>query len=135
MLGSGSRQLETRPYFVFGDLAVNTTAGVLIGLVSAALFGPSWNMLVAMVVGMAIGMALSMPFALISGALFGAMEVMLPVMTTGMVAGMVVSMAAAMGDVSFGWAAKVGACCGIGVIAATYLANALIKPRASRWTA
>ncbi|MBW2399714.1 MAG: hypothetical protein JRG80_10615 [Deltaproteobacteria bacterium] len=103
-------------------------------MISAAVFGPSWNMLLAMFAGMALGMALSMPFALVAGALFGAMEVMLPVMTTGMVAGMIVSMAAAMGDIGFAWAARAGAYSGIVVVVATYFANAWIKRKASQWT-
>ena len=126
--------METRPYFVLGDLAANALAGVFVGCVCAALFGPSWNMLLAMVVGMALGMALSLPVAFAAGALFGAMEVMVPVMTTGMVVGMVVSMAAAMGDVGYGWAAQAGVWSGIGVVIATYVANVLIKRRASQWT-
>ncbi len=127
-------ELETRPYFVLGDLAANIAAGVIIGLISALLFGPGWNMLLAMFVGMALGMVISLPIALGSGALFGAMEVMLPVMTTGMVVGMVVPMAAAMAEVSFAWAVRVGACCGVGVVIATYVANSLIKRRTERWT-
>ncbi len=35
---------------------------------------------------------------------------------------------------SFGWAARAGACSGIGVIVATYVANALLKRKASQWT-
>ena len=91
--------METRPYFLFGDLLANGLAGVLVGVVMAALFGPGWNMILAMFVGMALGMIISLPIALPLGALFGAMEVMVPVMTTGMVAGMVVSMASAMATV------------------------------------
>lgn len=119
---------------MLGDLTVNVVAGSVIGLISAALFGPSWNMWLAMLFGMTFGMVISLPLAILSGALFGAMEVMIPVMTTGMVAGMLVSMAAAMGEVSFGWAARVGACSGVAVAVATYLANSVIKRRAVRWT-
>jgi len=126
--------LETRPYFVLGDLAANVLAGIAIGSLSAAVFGTGWNMMLAMFVGMALGMAVSTPLALLAGALFGAMEVMVPVMTTGMVAGMVVSMAASMTDVGYGWAARVGAYCGVGVVVVTYVANGLIKQGAKQWT-
>ena len=126
--------METRPYFIAGDLLTNAATGALVGLVMAWLFGPHSNMFVAMLVGMAVGMALSMPLALLLGALFGAMEVMLPAMTTGMVAGMVVSMAASMGEVELVRGAGMGTASGVGVLIATYLANALIRSRASQWT-
>ncbi len=119
---------------MLGDLAVNIVAGSVIAVITAALFGPSWNMVLAMIVGMALGMLISLPIAILSGALFGAMEVMIPVMTTGMVAGMLVSMVAAMGEVALGWSARVGAIIGIGVAIATYVANSVIRRRASRWT-
>ncbi len=129
-----SKSLETRPYFILGDLAVNVLAGSVVGLVVAALFGPAWNMLLAMIVAMGLGMAVSMPIALLCGACFGAMELMVPVMTTGMVAGMAVSMLAAEAEVAFGWAARVGAYSGVGVVVATYVANSVIKRRGARWT-
>ena len=126
--------LETRPYFVFGDLLANASVGAAVGLICAACFGPAWNMVLAMFAGMALGMALSLPPALGFGALFGAMEVMVPVMTTGMVAGMVVSMAGAMGEVSLARGAQLGLTSGVGVMVATYAANAVIRRRAPRWT-
>ena len=130
--------METRPYFIFGDLFANGLAGVLVGAASALLFGPEWNMILAMFVGMAIGMGLSMPVAFPLGALFGAMEIMLPVMTTGMVAGMVVSMAAAMAPmaepVSLWRGAELGFYSGMLTLAACYVANVWIQGRASRWT-
>ena len=130
--------METRPYFIFGDLLANSLAGVLVGLATAALFGPGWNMLIAMFLGMALGMVLSMPVAFPLGALFGAMEVMLPVMTTGMVAGMVVSMAAAMAPitepVSLARGAELGFYSGLATLASCYVANIWIRGRTSQWT-
>jgi hypothetical protein len=130
--------METRPFFVAGDLASNVLVGALVGGVLALLFGPGWNMFIAMVVGMVLGMVVSLPFAFLLGALFGAMETMLPVMTTGMLAGMVVSMAAAMAAsaeaVGFAHGAWLGCLSGFGIFVATYLANAVVKPRAARWT-
>jgi len=126
--------METRPYFVLGDLLSSCGVGALVGLAMAALVGPGWNMVVAMLVGMALGMAIALPFALGLGALFGAMETMIPVMTTGMVAGMLVAMGAAMQVSSLSHGAALGALSGFGVLAATYLANAVLRRRASRWT-
>lgn len=126
--------METRPYFVAGDLFANATAGALVGLFMAWLFDPGWNMFAAMVLGMAIGMLLSLPLAIVLGAFFGAMEVMLPVMTSGMVAGMVVSMAASMGEVGLAWGAQLGGCSGVVVMIGTYLANAAIRSKGSQWT-
>jgi hypothetical protein len=75
-----------------------------------------------------------LPVALLGSALFGAMEVMLPVMTTGMLAGMVVSMAAAMAEHTFADGVWLGAMSGIGVFVATYIANVVVKRKASEWT-
>jgi len=125
--------VETRRYFVISDLLSNVAVGALVGAITAALFGPAWNMFIAMLVAMVLGMAISLPFAFLFGALFGAMEIMVPVMTTGMVSGMVVSMTAAMGTVSAGRGAQAGAVAGVGVIAAVYLANAVIRTRTSHW--
>ena len=126
--------METRPYFVAGALVTNAATGALAGLVMAWLFGPAWNMFVAMLIGMALGMAISLPIALVLGAFFGAMEVMVPAMTTGMFAGMVVAMAASMGEVALARGAGMGAVSGVGVLIATYLANAVIRSRGSQWT-
>jgi len=126
--------LETRPYFLFGDLLANVVAGVLVALLCCVVFGPSWNMFVAMFVGMGIGMFVSVFVALPMGAFFGAMEVMVPVMTTGMVAGMVVSMGAAMEPVTAGRAVWLGAVSGVATLVACYAADAWIRGRASRWT-
>jgi hypothetical protein len=126
--------METRPYFLFGDLVANVLAGAMVALLCSVVFGPSWNMIMAMFVGMALGMILSMFVALPMGALFGAMEVMVPVMTTGMVAGMVVSMGAAMEAIPAGRAVLMGVWSGVGTLIACSVANAWMKGRAKRWT-
>ena len=126
--------METRPYFVLGDVLANSVVGALVGLASAAVFGPGWNMIIAMLAGMALGMVISLPALLGFVVLFGAMEVMVPAMTTGMVAGMVVSMSATMGPLSFASAAVLGVKSGLGVLAAIYLANIIVKRRAALWT-
>ncbi|MFP8875583.1 MAG: hypothetical protein VCB99_01435 [Myxococcota bacterium] len=126
--------METRPYFVLGDVLANSVVGALVGVASAALFGPGWNMIIAMLVGMVLGMVISLPALLGFVVFFGAMEVMVPAMTTGMVAGMVVSMSATMGPLSFGSAALLGVKSGLGVLVAIYLANIIVKRRAALWT-
>ena len=52
--------MESRPYFIFGDVLANVSIGALSGFVAAALVGESWNMFVAMVVAMVVGMALAL---------------------------------------------------------------------------
>jgi hypothetical protein len=126
--------METRPYFVFGDLVMNALAGVVVGGLMALVFGPGWNMFVAMIAGMALGMIIALPLSLLGSALFGAMEVMLPVMTSGMLAGMVIPMRAAMHPMSFIDGAEVGGLCGIAIMIVTYIVNAIVKPRAGKWT-
>ena len=126
--------METRPYFVFGDLLANCVGGAIAGAVCALIFGPGWNMVVAMFIGMAIGMAITLPMAFGFGALFGAMEVMVPVMTSGMVAGMVVSMVASMRGISVSDGAVLGVQTGAACIVVIYVANVLIKGRAPKWT-
>ncbi len=126
--------METRPYFVAGDIVSNLAVGALVGGACALLLGTGWNMFVAMIVGMALGVMISLPLALLLSAFFGALETILPVMTTGMVAGMVISMEASLAAMGVADAAWLGCLCGLGVVVATYLANGVIKPRAKRWT-
>jgi hypothetical protein len=127
-------EMETRPYFVIGDLIMNTLAGAVAGGLMALIFGADWNMFVAMIVGMALGMVIALPLSLLGSALFGAMEVMLPVMTSGMLAGMVVSMGATMNTLSFLDGTRLGSLCGIAVMIVTYIVNAIVKQRADKWT-
>ena len=126
--------METRPYFIAGDIVSNLAVGALVGGACAMLLGTGWNMVVATIIGMALGIVISLPLALLLSAFFGAMETILPVMTTGMVAGMVVSMEASLVAIRVADAAWLGGSCGLGVVVATYLANGAIKPTAKRWT-
>jgi len=127
-------RVETRPYFVMGDIVSNVVAGALVGGACVLLFSPQWNMVLAMIAGMVFGMAFSLPVAFLLSGVFGAMETLLPLMTTGMVAGMVVAMQASLTAVPFEDAAQTGGLCGVSVVVVTYLANMFIKPRAVRWT-
>lgn len=126
--------METRRYFVMGDIVSNVVAGALVGGACAVLLPPEWNMAVAMITGMALGVATSLPAGFLLSGLFGAMETLLPVMTTGMVAGMAVAMQSSLTAIRPEDAAWIGGLCGLSVVIATYLANAFIKPRAARWT-
>lgn len=120
--------METRPYFLLGDLLVNTAVGALVGLICAALFHPGWNMWVGMFLGMTLGMAIALVLSLgLFAVVFGAMEVMVPAMLTGMIAGMVVGMAAPMTEVSLWDGARWGGLLGVGCLIATYAANAVLK--------
>ncbi len=126
--------VEIRPYFVLGDLACNAAAGAVIGALMVLIVGPEWNMFVAMVIGTVVGTVLSIPLALLAAGMFGAMEVLVPVMTTGMATGMVVSAVATDAVLTTGSGAVLGLEVGVVVLIATYLANAVIRGKASRWT-
>ena len=126
--------MENRPYFVVGDLISNLAAGAIVGGVCALLLPAGWNMVAAMVVGMAIGNVISLPVAFLFTGPFGAMEIQLPVMLTGMVAGMATAMQSSMMPMAFSEGARLDAFCGFGVLVATYVASALLKARAQRWT-
>ena len=122
--------METRPYFLLGDLFVNAIVGSLVGLTCAALLDPSWNMWLGMFIGMALGMAIALVLSLgLFAIFFGAMEVMVPAMLTGMVAGMVVGMAAPMTEVRLHEGALWGAVLGLASLVFTYAANAVLTRR------
>ena len=126
--------MESRPYFICGDLLACAGTGALVGLACAAMIGTSWNMLLAMIVGMVLGMALAMVLLICFLVLFGAMEVMLPGMLAGMLAGMVVSMAGAMSELSKGDGAALGTVLGVSVMIFTYAMNACLCGKVDSWT-
>lgn len=126
--------METRPYFIVGDLTSNLATGALVGGVCALLLPTGWNMVAAMVLGMTIGSVISLPVAFLFTGPFGAMEIQIPVMLTGMVAGMATAMQSSLMATAFTDGARLGAFCGFGVLVATYVANALLKASARRWT-
>ena len=82
--------MDSRLYFVLGDLASNLLVGALAGWFSALVIGDGWNMWLAMFLAMGLGMLLGLVLFFPLGMAFGAMEVMLPTMFSGMLAGMVV---------------------------------------------
>ena len=92
--------MDSRLYFVLGDLASNLLVGALAGWLSALVIGVGWNMWLAMFLAMALGMLVGLVLFFPLGMAFGAMEVMLPTMFSGMLSGMVVGMWTAMHPVS-----------------------------------
>ena len=128
--------METRFFFLAGDLTANALIGGIIGALSACLVSPAWNMWVAHVVCMVIGMVLAFPLALPFMAFFGAMEVMVPTHFAGMCAGMWVGMEAAMQPVSASTGFVTGTWVGLGSLGLCYLADIALRakgdPRGSR---
>ena len=116
--------METRLYFLFGDVVSNSVIGILAGLAAASLVGPGWPMLLGMLVGMAIGMLVSFLGPIVFCPLFGAHEVMMPTMLTGMLSGMVFGMWAAMRVLSTETVAGIGALLGLGMAVVVWMSNA-----------
>ena len=125
--------MERRIYFLLGDVLCNAAAGALAAGVVVLVAG-GWPQPLGMVAGMAAGGVAAMLLAPVAGLLFGVLEVMLPMMVSGMAAGMLAGMTAAAGTLPAGAAAARGAVVGIFVLAATYLMNACLQRRGSKWT-
>ena len=114
--------METRPYFIVGDVLVNVAAGVVAALAARVLVGPSWNVLLAMPAGSIVGMLTSLPVALLFMPFFGAFEVMLPAMLTGMIAGMLAAMRPAE-------AALLGILSGLASVSYVYALTAWVRSK------
>ncbi len=121
--------MDSRLYFVLGDLAGNILVGALAGWLSALVIGEGWNMVLAMFLAMAIGMLVGLVLFFPLGMAFGAMEVMLPTMFGGMLSGMVVGMWAAMHPVGGGDGLLVGAGCGLFGIVVIWVLNHAVRGR------
>lgn len=121
--------MDSRLYFVLGDLVSNILVGALAGWLSALVIGVGWNMLLAMFLAMAIGMVVGLVLFFPLGAAFGAMEVMLPTMFSGMLSGMVVGMWAAMHPVGGSDSLLVGAGCGLLGIIVIWALNHAVRGR------
>lgn len=119
--------MDHRLYFIFGDLASNMVAGILLALCAAPLVGTGWNMFVAMIVMMALGMVLCIFLSLALGILFGAMEIMVPMMLTGMFSGMFGGMWLAMTEVPLLRLVWLGAVTGLLVTGIIWLVNARLR--------
>jgi hypothetical protein len=116
--------MESRPYFVVGDLLANICVGVLAALVVVWIVDVDWPIPVAMLVGMVLGMLVAFVGALaVFAPLFGAIEVIVPCMLGGMLAGMT----AGMWPTSIGDAAANGALAGVAALTFVYFANSLLR--------
>ncbi len=119
--------MDSRLYFVMGDLASNVLIGLIVGWLCAALVGVGWNMLLTMLFTMAIGMVVGTLMWFPLGILFGAMELMLPTMLSGMVSGMVVGMWSTMEPLGGYEAATIGGVCGLVSIVAVWVLNNAVR--------
>jgi len=119
--------METRPYFLFGDILSNAVAGFVVGGVAALVTQPGWPAAAVMPIGMFLGMILATPIQIVCGIFFGAFEVMIPMMFTGMAAGMIIPMQAAGAPLTPIDGALRGIGIGMAVLAFTYIANAFLS--------
>jgi hypothetical protein len=120
--------METRPYFVLGDVFTNVVIGAAAAVLASKLVPPSWSVLFAMPAAMFLGMLVSIPIALAASPLFGAFEIMLPGMLSGMMGGMIGRMPAAMAPSpgparAAAWGAGVGVATVLWVYALTAVAS------------
>ena len=119
--------MDSRLYYVLGDLAGSVLVGLVVGWLCSVIVGTGWNMfltmLFTMVLGMIVGLVLFFPL----GILFGAMEVMVPLMFTGMVSGMVVGMWCAMAPMDGSTALFCGAVCGLIAIVIIWIVNNTVR--------
>ena len=116
--------METRWYFVLGDIAANILVATVAFALSSWLIGGALGMFPSMLIGMVLGMAITLPLSLgMLSTLLGVMEVMCPCMLSGMFGGMFGAMRPLDGAEILPW----GAATGIAVVVVIYLANALLS--------
>ncbi len=119
--------MDSRLYFVLGDLFSNVLVGAVVGWLCALIVGVGWSMfptmILTMVIGMVVGTALWIPL----GMMFGAMEVMLPTMFGGMVSGMVIGMWAAMEPLGGMESFVMGGVCGLASIVVIWILNNSVR--------
>jgi hypothetical protein len=117
--------METRPYFLAGDLFSNALVGAFCGWAGVAWMPHMLGFWPGMVLSMLGSMAVSMLLALtILLRWFGAMEVMIPTMLGGMTANMIMCVLGHFYGWSAGAGALLGAAIGLVVLQLTYIANA-----------
>ena len=117
-----SRPMETRLYFVLGDLFANVLVASAAAGLCTWLIGGSWGMLPGMLTGMLLGMLVAMLISLpLLSPLLGVMEVMSPCMLSGMFGGMWGGMWQLGGAEVMSW----GIGTGLVVIVAIYALNAV----------
>ena len=89
--------METRIFFLLGDLFSCMLVAIATAVIGTLIFSAAWPMPLLMPVSMMLGMILGLLIAVLAGLIyfFGAMEVMVPAMVTGMFAGMFGALVAA----------------------------------------
>ena len=122
--------METRAYFLFGDLVSNLVVGLLAATICGFLFS-SWPMVLGMIIAMFLGMLISTVLTVtVLLKWFGAMEIMLPVMTTGMFAAMAVIMWPPEGGYTLIGASEIGLTTGFTIFVLTWIINSIMVGRA-----
>lgn len=123
--------METRLYFVLGDVFCNALIGAFSGWAGIAwmphALGFWLGMLVSMLGAMLVTMALALTLML---RWFGAHEVMIPTMIGGMTANMTVCFIAHHATLDLLDASLLGALIGVVVLFFTYVANARLTREA-----
>lgn len=121
--------METRPYFIAGDLSCSIVVGVLTAVAVTATVSEAWPMLAAMVIGMCLGMAVAAVSILGFGPFFGMIELQMPAMLAGMLTGMVVAMTATTIPLASSTASVIGGTLGLTTFVAVWLADARLRAR------
>lgn len=126
--------MDSRLFFVLGDLATNILVGGVVGWLCSLIVGVGWNMFFAMLLTMFIGMVAGTVLWFPLGIFFGAMEVMLPAMFSGMLSGMVVGMWATMMSLGDYEAVAIGGACGLIGITTIWILNNQVRGIRSYYT-
>jgi hypothetical protein len=100
--------METRPFFVFGDLFANVLVASAATLCCAKLIGGTWGMLPGMVAGMLLGMLIALVLVILLVPVLGIMETMMPCMLAGMFGGMCGGMWALSSADALRWGVGIG---------------------------
>jgi len=119
--------METRPYFIIGDVSCSVTVGIASGAAVTALVSLEWSMLVSMVAGMLLGMTVAAIGIIGFGLCFGMMELHMPAMITGMLTGMGIVMLRSQEPLAAVTAGFLGALVGLVIYTLTWMADALLQ--------
>ncbi len=131
--------IETRPYFVFGDLISCLVTGALTG--GVGFYALTWvpdsplGIALGMGTGMFLGMGVGAGLGLtIFQLFFGAFEVMIPGVLSGILAGMMSGMSVHMQGMAAEISIGVGSALGAVAFVFTYALNAYLTRRPLTWT-
>ena len=119
--------METRPYFILGDVSCSVTVGIASGTAVTALVSMEWSMLVAMVAGMLLGMTAAAIGIIAFGLCFGMTELHMPAMISGMLTGMGIVMLGLQEPLAEVTAGFLGALVGLVIYTLTWMADALLQ--------